>query len=221
MTVFQRAARAAFAALAIALSAGAAAAIEVPPGFTPAAAFTPDDRALIQRLERYMNTVKTISSEFVQISTDGVQRTGQVSVERPGKVRFEYAPPTPVLIVANYGWVNYLDTKLETVSTIPVSSTPLEILLDDDIRFDGDVQVIGLQRGSGSARIALVQSDDPDEGMVVLTFYINPDVKLHKWTIVNPDGRYIHIALFNAKMNGALDQDLFEFRNPKFFKNDN
>lgn len=196
----------------------ASAAAETPPGFTPPSAFSQQDRTLIKRLETYMNSVKTIRSQFVQVTHDGRYAKGDLAVERPGKVRFEYAPPTPILIVANYGWVNYMDTKLETVSKVPVSATPLEILIGETIRFSGDVTVTGMQRGPGSVRIAVVQTDEPDEGMVVLTFGIDPDVTLRKWSIVDPQGMNINIALFNAQMNTQIDEELFEFRNPNFFR---
>ena len=164
-----------------------------------------------------MNTVTTIRSEFVQVTGDGRYAKGDLAMERPGKVRFEYDPPVPILIVANYGWINYMDTKLETVSKIPVSATPLDMLLGERVTFTGDVTITGMQRGPGAVRLAIVQTDEPDDGMVILTFGLDPDIVLRKWSVVDPQGLNINVALFNAQMNGRIDQDLFEFRDPNFF----
>lgn len=201
-----------------AMLASAAAAQQAPAGFAPPSGFSAQDRDLLRRIETYMNSFTTIRSEFVQMAQGGYSK-GRIHLERPGKLRVEYFDE--LLMVANHGWLNIHDIRRETVSKIPVSSTPLEMLIGENVRFSGPVTVIGMQRGPGSVRVAMVQTEEPDSGMVVLTFGLVPDVALRKWTLVDPQGASFNVAFYDPRFNVAIDSEEFEFRDPNFFNRGN
>jgi len=200
------------------VSAVATASPRAPAGFAPPSSFSAQDRDLLRQVETYMNSFTTIRSEFVQMAQGGYSK-GRIHLERPGKLRVEYFDE--LLMVANYGWLNIHDIRRDTVSKVPVSSTPLEMLISENVRFSGPVTVIGMQRGPGSVRIAMVQTEDPESGMVVLTFGLIPDIALRKWTLVDPQGASFNVAFFDPRFDVRIDEDQFEFRNPKFFDRNN
>src|SRR5690606_2560383 len=65
------------------------------------AALSPDDVATVARVERYLNGIQTLQGRFVQMASNGAYAEGEIYLERPGHLRFDYDPPSPVLIIAN------------------------------------------------------------------------------------------------------------------------
>lgn len=179
-----------------------------------AAKLTAQDKKDIAEMERYLNKIHSMKARFVQITDDGRYSEGKLLMERPDKIRFEYSPPIPVLIVASYGWVTYYDSKLEQVSKVPLDSTPLWLLAREEIKFSGKVTVTGVERSAGVIRLGLVQTEDPEAGHVILTFSRAP-MELRKWTITDPQGVTINVALFNMEKNVDIDEELFVFRDPR------
>ena len=57
---------------------------------------SPDDISTIVRVEDYLNQLDSMRSRFVQLSSEGDYAEGQLHVNRPGLLRFEYDPPHPV-----------------------------------------------------------------------------------------------------------------------------
>src|SRR5581483_11319994 len=88
-------------ALALLLLAASGAAPGVAAPAPRPAAVTAEDRADMQRIEQYLNGIHTLSGRFQQFSQDGGTAGGAVYVSRPGRMRFEYDKPTPILIVAD------------------------------------------------------------------------------------------------------------------------
>ena len=75
---------------------------------------------------KYISTeIRTLAADFIQIAPDGAISRGRFYLKRPGRFRFEYEPPAPVLIVADGTYVNYFDIEQGQLSQIGVYSTPL------------------------------------------------------------------------------------------------
>ena len=55
----------------------------------------------IVRVQDYLSGLTTITSEFIQVAPDGKLSSGKFFLERPGRMRWQYNPPTPILMVAN------------------------------------------------------------------------------------------------------------------------
>ena len=83
---------------------------------------------------------------------------GTAWLDRPGRMRFQYNPPSPLLLVAGHGLVVFHDKALNQTSNIPIGQTPLGILLADHVRLQGDVTVTGLQRLPGQIQVSLVRT---------------------------------------------------------------
>ena len=172
------------------------------------------DRADIKRIERYLNSITTMTARFVQITDDGRYSEGKLFLSRPGRLRFEYEPPVPVLMVANRGTLIYYDAQLEQVSYVDIDSTPLWFITRPEVNFsDPGIIVSDFVREAGVVRVALVQADDPDAGQVILSFSEAP-LELRKWTVIDGQGVSVNVALFNAETGMSLARSLFEFKDP-------
>ena len=174
------------------------------------------DRADIARAEAYLNTIKTLKSRFQQIAPDGSISGGQAWLERPGRMRFQYDPPSPFLLVAGHGLLVFNDSQLGQTSNIPLDRTPLGLLLRDNLRLSGDITITHITRYPGQLQLTLLRTATPSDGTLTLIFADNP-LALRSWTVVDAQRKETRISLFDVQLGGSFDQSLFTFIDPKFF----
>jgi hypothetical protein len=117
------------------------------PGFGQpgsAAAFDANQRALIDRVNVYLMSVQTLVGDFVQVGPDGRRAEGKIYLQKPGRVRFEYNPPSPIELVADGSSLVVRDRKLATQDLYPLSQTPLRFLLADRIDLMREANVVSV-----------------------------------------------------------------------------
>jgi outer membrane lipoprotein-sorting protein len=180
------------------------------------AALPPAYAADIARIEAYLNDLTTLRSEFVQINPDGGKVTGELYYQRPDKMRLDYDPPSPILIISDGWWIIYYDRQLEQVSHLTIGSTPLGFLLSDEIRLSGEVTVTDVARADGELKVTLVRSDEPNQGSIQLAFAEEP-LELRRWAVVDAQGQTTYVVLEELETGMPLDRELFRFRNPQFY----
>jgi outer membrane lipoprotein-sorting protein len=192
-------------------------ALAVMAGGTAAAQDSPadeNDQDALARVEAYMNALSTIQSRFVQANPDGSYSEGTMYLQRPGRLRFEYDPPDPYLIIARGKWLIFIDTDLDHATYLPLEQTPANFIVRENIRFGGKLRVTTLQRSDNVLRVQLEQTDQPDAGRVMLIFTDNP-LQLRKWRIVDAQGNLTDTTLINPRYGVALDDSLFIYQEPE------
>ncbi len=176
---------------------------------------TPDIREGLDKVSAYLNQITTLKADFLQISSTGDTGEGTLYLERPKRLRIEYKPPTPVLIVANGSYLSYVDTELKDVQHIALEDTPVAFLLRDKFDFAGDdVIVTGFEHAAQTIRVSLVQRRDPLAGELTLVFSDNPIV-LRKWVIVDAQGVVTNVTLIDPRFGFPMPD--VEFSPPTFF----
>ncbi len=176
------------------------------------------DKAEIVRAEAYLNEVLTLKARFLQSAPDGQIAEGTFYLSRPGKLRLDYDPPVPILIIGAYSLLTYHDRELKQTSHLPIDSTPAGILVRPRIGLmGGDLTVTGFRNAEGLDRISLARTDDPQAGEITLIFTQEP-FQLRQWTVRDPQGLITTVTLSDARTGLKLDQKLFEFDDPSFVK---
>ena len=171
-------------------------------------------RADVGRIEAYLNRIRTLKARFLQVSSTGELSEGTLFISRPGKLRIEYDPPVPILIVAARGVLTYYDKELEQVSEIDLESTPAGILVQENVSFfSGDYTLTRFKRQAGAARITLVRTEDPQEGSLTLIFSDRP-LTLRKWIVVDAQGVETTVSLLKTHFGLPLNPELFTFEAP-------
>ena len=127
-------------------------------------ALNDSDRADLARIETYLNDLDTMQSRFVQANPDGTHSEGTMYLQRPGKLRFEYDPPDPYLIITHGKWFIYVDKELDEATYLPVDKTPAYFIVKKDIKFGGKLRVASFQNADRVFRIEVEQADEPDSG---------------------------------------------------------
>jgi outer membrane lipoprotein-sorting protein len=170
------------------------------------------DSADLARIQAYLNGIRTLRARFTQVAPDGGISQGTTLMQRPGKMRFEYDPPAPFLLVANYGTLFFRDAQLGQTSNIPLGRTPLGILLSDRIALGGDVTVTRLVRLPNQLQVTMVRSAEPGEGSLTLIFADNP-LALRQWVVLDAQGKQTRVTFTSMEAGVAIDAKTFDFRN--------
>jgi outer membrane lipoprotein-sorting protein len=166
------------------------------------------DMADIRRVEDYLNGIQSMQTRFQQYSADGGIAWGTIYLRRPGRLRVEYDPPVPALIVADGLVVTYYDKELDQISQLPLGQTPAWFLLRETIDLTDGVTITAIERAPGALRIAMHQTDDPDGGAVSLIFSDQPLV-LRQWTIIDQTGKEVRVGLDRTSIGVELSNNLF------------
>ena len=168
----------------------------------------PADQGWVSRIEDTLGKVTTLQAHFRQTAADGSVTTGTATLDRPGRMRFDYDKPSPLLLVANDGRVVFQDRSVDQVTTLPLDRTPLGLLLRPEFKLSGDVTVTGFEHRDGQIRIQLVRTQSAGEGSLTLVFSDAP-LSLEGWSVVDAQGRTTTIALSDVHLGGDVPQSLF------------
>ena len=160
---------------------------------------TPQDRTDLARIETYLDGLRTLKAHFLQVAPSGAITQGTVWLERPGRMRFQYDPPSPLLLVAGHGLVVFHDSSLNQTSNILLSQTPLGILLADHVRLQGDVTVTAMQRLPGQIQVSLIRTASPGDGTLTLIFADSP-LALQQWTVLDAQRQETRVTLYNLSL---------------------
>ena len=182
-----------------------------------AATLTDQDRADVARIETYLNSFRTMSGRFLQVGADGLSSEGKVWLSRPGRMRFEYDPPVPILVVGDGTFVIFHDKELGQIDRIPLGATPLAFILRDEVKLSGSaadkVAVDKVERQRGLLRVTLLDTARPKEGRLTLTFSDGP-LTLRQWQVIDAQGKATNITLNDMALNETLPGRLFVFIDP-------
>ncbi len=174
------------------------------------------DQADIAKAQDYLNGVTTLKARFMQVAPDGGMVEGTVYMSRPGRMRLEYDPPSPILVVANGTFLIYHDKELEQTNYLDLDDTPAGILLKSDVKLNGDdLKVLRVSHQPGILDITVMRKSEPSDGKLTLIFTEQP-FQLKQWQVVDKQGQLTTVSLFDARVGLALDRDLFKFKDPKY-----
>jgi len=183
----------------------------------PAATTTelsPGDRALIGRIQDYLEGLDTLRARFSQRSSDGTRARGELWLDRPGKLHFAYDPPPDLVMVANGSWLLYYDREAEQTSYIPLSETPLYPLLKENIHLLGSetFAVADASRGRGGVSLTLVRGtgDAGSPGSLTLMFRDDP-LRLRQWRLIDQQGTVTQVRLTEVERGVTPPEGHFVF----------
>jgi outer membrane lipoprotein-sorting protein len=169
----------------------------------------PEQRASFAKLNAYINSFQSMQGKFVQISPRGQQTSGKVMISKPGKMRFEYDNPSPLLIVADGTWLTITNKKMDRGDQFPLSATPLRLVVSTKIDLLAETNVLGFEQTDGITAIALQDRKSKVGGYITL-IYDEANNVLQQWIVTDGKGRKTTVQL--AELETGV-----EF-NPKLFK---
>ncbi|WP_018632859.1 LolA family protein [Neomegalonema perideroedes] len=173
------------------------------------------DPETLAQLSAYLNSVTTMQGRFTQQSSDGRVAQGNFYLRRPGRLRFEYDEPYPTLVVADGVWAAVINRRAKTLDRLPLNSTPLALLLRENVNLTSEGAVRDVQRGPGILRVTAVDPQRPGDGSVTMIFSTNP-IELQQWIVVDPQGKTSTISMNNVQRGMAIEPAKFVIEDPNF-----
>ena len=167
------------------------------------------DNKLLNQLENYLNQLDNISSQFIQSSTSGSEKTGEILISKPGKLRIEYKKSKELLIVADGKWLHYFDIELNEIQSVIIEKSPAWILLKKNLDLKNDFNISKLEKKSGKITLTLVDKNIENIEKVELVFSSNP-IKLKKWVVTDTQEIETTIALLNIIIKKKFKPKTFE-----------
>lgn len=185
----------------------------------PAVAQQSASSALTQ-VETHLREVKSLQADFTQTADTGAVATGQMILAKPGKVRFDFGKDSPLLIVSNGSVLSMVDYEVAQVTRWPVKETPLALLLDDKVSLAGRARVLPAdETPQGFIAVEGRDPKHPEYGTITLFFQKTPKgpagLMLMGWRVLDGQGRTTMVQLSNQKLNEAVSDSAFRFRDPR------
>lgn len=202
--------------MAMAMAFGAVAPVAAFSGAAPAVsadqATAQDD--ILRRIERYLNDVQSMTAGFIQEAPDGVVTEGKLSLERPGKLRFEYDGDIPLLVVADGSTLTFVDYDVKQVTRWPIGETPLGILVARQIDLRSDLKTTVTRGTDKLIRVKVVDPKRADQGFMTLIFEDRP-LALRAWEVTDPQGFETRVTIINPVYNTDIADALFTYKDPR------
>lgn len=163
----------------------------------------------LSRLSGYLNSFTTAEADFTQVNSDGTISTGTLFIKRPGRARFEYAPPEKSLVLASGGQVAIFDAKSnQPPEQYPLKRTPLNLILERNVNLGRAKMVVGHVTDGTTTTVVAQDPEHPEYGTIQLVFTDAP-VQLRQWVITDDGGSATTVILGDMTLGAALGEVMF------------
>jgi outer membrane lipoprotein-sorting protein len=164
----------------------------------------------LSEISRYLNSLTTAEATFTQTNADGSTARGTLYIKRPGRARFEYAPPEKSLVIAGAGQVAIFDAKSnQPPEQYPLKRTPLNLILAPNVNLATAKMVVG-HRQEGDRTIVVAQDPEkPEYGTIEMVFSSNPTT-LRAWVVTDDQGNRTRVDLDQLETGGRFSAFLFD-----------
>lgn len=177
---------------------------------------TMDAPTAIAKANQWFNANLTMVADFVQLGADGKRTDGKLYVQRPGRLRFEYARPATLEIIADGTSVAVRDRKLATQDVYFIGQTPLKFLLKEKIDIAKDTQILDVKADERSVIILIEDKATFGGTSRIRLVFDTANFSLRQWTVTDPQGYETLVSLSNLELAQRPDPTLFKINYEKF-----
>jgi outer membrane lipoprotein-sorting protein len=174
------------------------------------ATFDANQKAQAAKVSSYLSSLQTVSGNFVQVGPDGSKTRGDFYIQKPGKVRFEYEPPSPIAIIADGSMLAVRDRNLATQDLYPLSQTPLRYLLSDRIDLLKDTNVVSVTADDLFISVTIEEKQMLIGTSRLMLMVGAKDGQLKQWTVTDPQGYDTTVAVYNLDTSRKVDPGMFK-----------
>ena len=180
----------------------------------PSAAWADD----VGQVIAHLRAVSSMTANFVQTDRNGKRLTGSVTLRRPGKIRFQYQPDVPLLIVGDGQTLTFIDYSVKQVSRWPIGSSPLSFLINPS----KDIASVARVTTTRNPRVVVIEARDPrrpEFGTLTLSFTrlasAPGGLQLDGWVAQDAQNNRTMVQLANQRYNIAVSDRMFTWRDPR------
>ena len=164
----------------------------------------------IKKVDDYFNELQTMQGRFIQTtSADKKQTRGKFYVKKPGLFRFDYAPPSKLVILSDGSNLAIEDHDLKQVDRYPIDSTPFRLLLRKDVNLIRDARIMELQVADDLVILTIIDKAGDSSGAIKLFFVQKPAFELKEWVITDAQGVETRIEVAELEKAKPIDSKKF------------
>ena len=162
--------------------------------------------------------ISTMKADFTQTDRRGRTVSGEMTLKRPGKIRFQYEDGVPLLLVSNGKSFTMVDYEVNQVERWPISDSPLGALLDPN----RDVKRFGKLLPTDHSDVISVEVRDPSKpqfGVITLIFTRNASapggLQLTNWVALDAQNHRTTVRLRNHRYGVSVADSAFTYQDPR------
>lgn len=169
-------------------------------------------------VQQHLKLTNSMTADFTQTDRNGQRLTGQLTLKRPGKIRFQYQKGVSLLIVGDGNSLTMIDYDVKQVQRWPVKNSPLAALLDPERDLARYARVVD----TGSRDVVSVEVKDPkrpEYGTITMVFTRDAaapaGLRLRGWVALDSQNNRTRIDLTNAQFNVPVADSAFRWTDPR------
>ena len=167
------------------------------------------DNERIKKIEDYLNKLNNISSNFIQINSDGLKVKGKLFLSKPGKLRIEYEKKENPLIIADGKWLHYFDMELNEIQSVTIEKSPAWILLKKKVNLKKDFKIETLNKKNNKTFITL-SGEDLENIKTIKLIFLNKPLTLKGWMIIDSNEIQTTVSLLKIKKINKFNSNTFQ-----------
>ena len=177
-------------------------------------ALEPRQVEIVQKVNGYFNAIENLKGTFVQTNADKKRLKGKFFMKKPGRVRFEYSPPSRQLVISDGHQIAIQDLDINTDDRVMVDQTPFRMLLKKDVDLLRDAHILEVQEADDLMIVALRDKSKDAAGKIKLFLSTAPVVELKEWVTTDAQGLDTRVEVANLDDKAAVDAALFTITSP-------
>jgi outer membrane lipoprotein-sorting protein len=158
--------------------------------------------------EDWFNKISTMQADFIQVASDGSTASGVIHLRRPHQMKIVYDLEEPLILLTTRIWIHVDRPNDRTLTSYPISETPLSLLLKKEVRLRSDAFTTSSNVENGIVRVLLAKETGEAAGELTLEFTEKPFV-LRKWTIRDAADVTTTVTLQNMRFGHQYENKMF------------
>jgi outer membrane lipoprotein-sorting protein len=163
---------------------------------------------VVSEAEDWFNGISTMQADFIQVASDGTTASGVIHLRRPHQMKIVYDLEEPLILLTTRIWIHVDRPNDKTVTSYPISETPLSLLLKKDVRLRSVEFTTSSNVQNGIVRVMLAKETGEAAGELTLEFTEKPFV-LRKWTIRDAADVTTTVTLQNMRFGHQYENKMF------------
>ncbi len=164
---------------------------------------------LVRQVSGYFNQLTILKGTFTQTGADIKRQRGKFHIMRPGRFRFEFSPPSRVVIISDGQHVAIQDHDLKTDDRWDLSYTPFRALLQKEVNLLRDANIFDVQEDQEAIAIAFEDKSAEASSRITLFLATKPALQLKAWIAKDAQGFDTRTELSDLMKVDAVDRQLF------------
>jgi outer membrane lipoprotein-sorting protein len=176
------------------------------------------EKEAVAFLNAYFNGFSVLSGNFIQFGADGRRVEGQFELHKPGRLRFDYNPPSPLEIIADGQSVAIRDKRLNTQDIYNLSQTPLKFLLNARVDLARETRILNVSPSEEMLKVSLEDKSTLGGTSQITLFYDAKTQNLSRWEVIDPQGLETSVAIYNLNKTRVPDPSRFRINQERILE---